>query len=102
MRHSFGAFEFSSVRSLLLMIVACCAFAPPQYFADVRTRPQPPRPGKGRHELSAKDALSRPSLLSPPLRGLRTRGTALSFVPSKTICYSHRSLRILSTLMKDF
>jgi len=25
------------------------------------------------------------------LRGLRTRGTALSFVPSKTICYSRRT-----------
>src|SRR5699024_12269577 len=102
MRHSIGAFEFSSVLSLLLMIGECFAFAPPEYFADLRTRPQPPRPGKGRHELSAKDALSRPSLLYPPLRGLRTRGTALSFVPSKTICYSHRSLRILPTLIAVF
>src|SRR5690625_948545 len=28
---------------------------------------------------------------NPPLRGLQTRGTALSFVPSKTFCFSHRT-----------
>src|SRR5699024_4423487 len=27
----------------------------------------------------------------PPLRGFQTRGTALSFVPAKTICCSRRS-----------
>src|SRR5699024_8740097 len=33
----------------------------------------------------------------PSLRGLQTRGTALSFAPSKTICCSCRSLRVFSS-----
>src|SRR5699024_2321179 len=33
-----------------------------------------------------------------PLRGLQTRGTALSFVPSKTICCSHRTRKASAAL----
>jgi len=55
-------------------------------------------PARGMPALSAKDGFSRPSLALPTLRGLQTRGTALSFAPSKTICCSRRTRKTSAAL----
>src|SRR5699024_2621823 len=48
-------------------------------------------PARGLPALSAKYGFTGPSLALPRLRGLQTRGNALSFAPSTTICWSRRT-----------
>src|SRR5699024_7255959 len=44
-----------------------------------------------RSRLSRRKGAKKIIQVVPSLRGLQTRGTALSFVPSETICFSHRT-----------